>query len=84
MKATEKKTFNKIKNEYPNVLLLFRVDDRYAAYFDDADVIVKTIGLYAWTDEDGDKQTSFSCHLLDAVLPRLVRAGHKVAICDEL
>lgn len=74
-----------IKAEYPDAILLFRVGDFYEAYNDDAKVCCKILGT---TLTHFAKSTipmcGFPYQALDSYLPKLVRAGQRIAICDEL
>ncbi len=76
-----------IKRQYPDAILLFRHGDFYEAYGEDAEVAYKilditlTHGLRLGRDIT---MCGFPFHSLDTYLPKLVRAGKRVAICDEL
>lgn len=76
------------KTKYPEHIILYRVGDFYEAFDDDARTIAKITGLTLInkTDTDGTRFSlvGFPFHQIDSYLPRLVRHGHKVAICDEL
>ncbi|MBR3021042.1 MAG: hypothetical protein IKH59_01600 [Bacteroidaceae bacterium] len=80
-----KKTFEDMKSRYPDAFLLFRCGDFYEAYNEDAafggDVLDITVEQDA---DDGTPTISFPFHALDINLPRLIRAGKRVAICDRL
>ena len=65
------KQYNAIKSKYPGALLLFRVGDFYETFGQDAITASKVLA-------------GFPHHALDNYLPKLVRAGHRVAICDQL
>ncbi len=75
-----------IKAQYPDALLLFRVGDFYEAYKEDAKDACKILGI---TLTHRGRATNFEMcgfpfHALDTYLPKLVRAGKRVAICDQL
>lgn len=74
-----------IKEQYPDALLLFRVGDFYEAYNEDAIQASKILGItLARRGRAEFKFCGFPFHALDAYLPKLVRAGKRIAICDEL
>jgi len=74
-----------IKEQYPDALLLFRVGDFYEAYREDAENVSRILGI-TLTHRGTSKMKfcGFPFHALDTYLPKLVRAGKRVAICDEL
>ncbi len=78
-----------IKAENPDALLMFRLGDFYESFFDDAKVISQTVGLVLTqrgTDEDGDgiPMCGIPWHAADNYFGRLVRAGHKVALVEQM
>lgn len=77
-----------IKAKYPDVVLLFRVGDFYEAYGDDAkavsDVCAVTLTCRTASDDSKMQMAGFPHYALDTYLPKLVRAGKRVAICDQL
>ncbi|MBR3564713.1 MAG: hypothetical protein IKN39_04520 [Clostridia bacterium] len=77
--------WREIKAQYPDALLLFRVGDFYEAYKEDAEQATKILGI-TLTHRGKSKILfcGFPFHALDTYLPKLVRAGHRVAICDQL
>lgn len=85
------KQYNDLKQKHPDALLLFRCGDFYETYKEDA---VKTSNILGITltkhskrmDEEGKplKMAGFPYHALDTYLPKLIRAGERVAICDQL
>ncbi|MBB6003062.1 DNA mismatch repair protein MutS [Arcicella rosea] len=93
-KATKKpnetplaKQYNQIKARYPGALLLFRVGDFYETFGEDAVRAAKILGITLTRRNNGtadDHLAGFPHHSLDTYLPRLVRAGERVAICDQL
>lgn len=79
------KMFNELKAKHPDAVVLFRVGDFYESYFDDAKKLSEVLGLtltrQAKTKID---LTGFPYHALDTYLPKLIRAGLRVAICDDI
>ena len=78
-------TFNELKAKHPDAVILFRVGDFYESRFDDAEKIADVLGLtltrQAKTEMD---LAGFPYHALDTYLPKLIRAGLRVAICDDI
>ena len=77
------KQFQELKAKHPGATILFRCGDFYEAYQEDAEVVSKTLGITLANKED-IKVAGFPFHSLDTYLPRLIRAGLRVAICDQL
>lgn len=77
-----------IKAEYPDALLLFRVGDFYETFAEDAIKTSKALGIVLTRRANGSASSvelaGFPHHALDTYLPKLVRAGYKVAVCDQL
>ncbi len=82
------KQFNSIKAKYPDALLLFRVGDFYETFGDDAVKTSSALGIVLTKRRNGSATfvdlAGFPHHALDTYLPKLVRAGYRVAICDQL
>ena len=82
------KQYFAIKSKYPDALLLFRVGDFYETFGEDAITASKILGIVLTRRANGAAQfvelAGFPHHSIDTYLPKLVRAGHKVAICDQL
>ena len=79
--------YNSIKAKYPDALLLFRVGDFYETFGLDAVKASKILGIVLTKRNNGDSHTElagFPHHSIDTYLPKLVRAGLRVAICDQL
>lgn len=80
--------YNSIKSKYPDAILLFRVGDFYETFGDDAVKTSKVLGIVLTKRANGAAShielAGFPHHSLDAYLPKLVRAGYRVAICDQL
>jgi len=82
------KQYNAIKVKYPGALLLFRVGDFYETFGEDAIKASKVLDIVLTKRGNGSASeielAGFPHHALDTYLPKLVRAGHRVAICDQL
>ncbi len=83
------KQFFDFKAKYPEALLLFRCGDFYETYCDDAVVAAQILGITLTHRNNGagvkgDEMAGFPHHALDTYLPKLIRAGKRVAICDQL
>jgi len=82
------KQYNAIKAKYPDALLLFRVGDFYETFNTDAVTASRILGIVLTKRANGAAATidlaGFPHHSLDTYLPKLVRAGQRVAICDQL
>ena len=79
--------YNAIKAKHPGALLLFRVGDFYETFGEDAIKTSKIVGIVLTARNNGDSKielAGFPHHSLDTYLPKLVRAGERVAICDQL
>lgn len=80
--------YAQIKAKYPGALLLFRVGDFYETFGEDAVVAAKILGIVLTKRGNGSateiELAGFPHHSLDTYLPKLVRAGQRVAICDQL
>ena len=77
------KQFKEMKAKHPGTIMLFRVNDFYECFDEDAERAAKTLNL-ALTTTKGYKLAGFPHHALDTYLPKLIKAGHKVAICEQL
>ena len=77
-----------IKQKYPDAILLFRVGDFYETFGDDAIIAAKVLGITLTKRNNGAASASelagFPHHALDTYLHKLVKAGYRVAICDQL
>lgn len=82
------KQHDQIKREHPDAILLFRVGDFYETFADDAIVTSEILGITLTRRANGPgghvEMAGFPHHALDTYLPKLVRAGKRVAICDQL
>jgi DNA mismatch repair protein MutS len=82
------KQYNQIKAQYPGAVLLFRVGDFYETFSDDAIIASKVLGIVLTKRSNGAASemelAGFPHHSLDTYLPKLVKAGYRVAVCDQL
>ena len=82
------KQYNTIKAKYPDAILLFRVGDFYETFGEDAIKASKILGIVLTKRANGSAShielAGFPHHSVDTYLPKLVRAGYRVAICDQL
>lgn len=85
------KQFHELKSKHPDALLMFRCGDFYEMYEEDAVAASKILGIILTESRsakgrDGKpiRMAGFPHHALDSYLPRLIRAGRRIAICDQL
>ena len=82
------KQYNQIKAKHPGALLLFRVGDFYETFGEDAVKAARILGIILTKRKNGSAShielAGFPHHSIDVYLPKLVRAGERVAICDQL
>ena len=83
------KQFFDLKAKHPEALLLFRCGDFYETYCEDAVIASQILGITLTHRNNGagargDEMAGFPHHALDTYLPKLIRAGKRVAICDQL
>ena len=82
------KQFFEVKAQHPEALLLYRVGDFYESYSDDAVTASRVLGLVLTKKSNGDKgpipMAGFPHHAIEGYLTKLIRAGFKVAVCDQL
>ena len=81
------KQYNSIKTKYPDALLLFRVGDFYETFGEDAVKAARILNIVLTNRNNGGERTElagFPHHSLNTYLPKLVKAGQRVAICDQL
>lgn len=82
------KQYFEVKAKHPDALLLFRVGDFYETFGDDAIIASKVLGIVLTKRANGSAQhvelAGFPHHSIETYLPKLVRAGYKVAVCDQL
>ena len=75
--------FKELKAKHPDAVLLFRKGDFYVSYFADAITLSEVLGI-TQLGRSGSEQAMFPHHELDTYLPKLVRAGKRVAICEDI
>ncbi|HPD33585.1 MAG TPA: DNA mismatch repair protein MutS [Candidatus Kapabacteria bacterium] len=82
------KQYNQIKAKYPDTILLFRLGDFFETFDEDAEISSRICGLTLTKRNNGaagdQPMAGFPHHQLDNYLPKLVRAGYRVAVCDQL
>src|SRR6476660_9270111 len=82
------KQYNTIKAKYPDAILLFRVGDFYETFGEDAKKAAAVLGITLTKRSNGKASeielAGFPHHAVDTYLPKLVRAGLRVAVCDQL
>lgn len=81
------KQYSQIKSKYPDAILLFRVGDFYETFGEDAIQVANILGIVLTRRNNGGSDielAGFPHHSLDVYLPKLIRAGFRVAICEQL
>jgi len=81
------KQYNQIKSKYPDALLLFRVGDFYETFGEDAVKAAHTLDIVLTNRNNGTERSElagFPYHSINTYLPKLVKAGYRLAICDQL
>ena len=82
------KQYFSVKAQYPDALLLFRVGDFYETFGEDARIASKVLGIVLTKRANGYASSvdlaGFPHHAIDTYLPKLVKGGYKVAVCDQL
>jgi len=82
------KQFLGVKSKYPDCLVLFRMGDFYETFLEDAVIAAKILGIVLTKRSNGKASNvdlaGFPYHSLDTYLPKLVKAGHRVAICEQV
>jgi len=79
--------YDDVKEKHPGTILLFRVGDFYETFSDDAELVSKELGITLTKRNNGGDQTplaGFPYHALDTYLPKLVKRGHRVAVCEQV
>lgn len=77
----------KLKAKYPDAIILYRVGDFYETFADDAVKVSEILGIVLTKRNNGGSDielAGFPEHSLDSYMPRLMRAGYRVAICEQL
>lgn len=79
------KQFKDLKKQHPDAMLLFRCGDFYETYLEDAKAAAEILGItLTRNNKTGIEMAGFPYHALDSYLPKLIRAGKRVAICDQI
>jgi DNA mismatch repair protein MutS len=80
--------YNKIKSKYPDCIILFRMGDFFETFNEDANITADILGIVLTKRANGAAAdvplAGFPHHALDSYLPKIVKAGHKVAICEQV
>ena len=76
--------FINLKEKHPDAILLFRCGDVYITYNEDAVTASRVLGITLIRRSKGYDMTGFPTVLLDDFIPKLIRAGHRIAICDKI
>ncbi|MGD8426597.1 MAG: DNA mismatch repair protein MutS [Balneolaceae bacterium] len=79
--------YHEIKEEHEGAVLLFRVGDFYETFADDAELVSEELGITLTKRNNGGDQTplaGFPYHALDTYLPKLVKKGYRVAVCEQV
>ncbi len=76
--------YREARQRHPGMVLLFRMGDFYELFFEDAEVVSRLLGLTLTSRDKNVPMAGFPHHQLDAYLRRLLHAGHRVAICDQV
>lgn len=79
--------YAQIKSKYPDAILLFRVGDFYETFGEDAITVARTLGIVQTKRNNGSSAielAGFPYHSLNVYLPKLVRSGYRVAICEQM
>lgn len=76
--------YQDMKGKYPDAIILYRVGDFYETYCEDAATCAEILGITLTTHKEPSyRMAGFPKHALDIYLPKLVRAGHRIAICER-
>jgi DNA mismatch repair protein MutS len=85
MNAKTQKTILNLKKKYPGVIILFRIDNNYEAINSDAETVSQLLGSDLVESENKTiSRAFFHHHHLELYLLKLIRAGHRVAVVDQL
>ncbi|MFO0925627.1 MAG: DNA mismatch repair protein MutS [Gemmataceae bacterium] len=76
--------YREAKERHPGMLLLFRAGDFYELFFDDAELVARVLGLTLTSRDRQVPMAGFPHHALELHLRKLLRAGHRVAVCDQV
>lgn len=84
MEQKIKKQFEAMKRKHADKVLWFRTGDYFEAYNEDAEKCAKVLGISVQVKDGWDNLVSFHLCMIDSYLPKMIRAGYRIAICDEL
>src|SRR3954454_3176129 len=76
--------YQEAKSRHPGMLLLFRMGDFYELFHEDAEVAARVLGLTLTSRDKSIPMAGFPHHALENHLRKLLRAGHRVAVCDQV
>ncbi len=79
-----RRQYEELKAKYPDRVLLFRSGNIYEAFGDDAKIVSKVCNINLSESEGGKSYVAFPHYSIDTYLPKLIRAGHTLALCDQL
>jgi len=81
------KQYKQLKTQYPDAILFFRMGDFYEMFYDDARIAAKVLGLALTSRSKGEHAVPMAgvpFHAVDTYLAKMIRAGHRVAICEQM
>jgi DNA mismatch repair protein MutS len=78
------KQFHRFKHQHPGCVLLFRMGDFYELFYDDAELAHKVLGVTLTQRTEGIPMAGVPYHAVESYLRRLLQAGHRVAVCDQI
>src|SRR3954449_5303924 len=76
--------YREAKERHPGMLLLFRSGDFYELFFEDAEVVSRVLGIALTSRDKTIPMAGFPHHSLETHLRKLLRSGHRVAVCDQM
>src|SRR6516225_3957020 len=76
--------YREAKERHPGMILLFRMGDFFETFEDDAEVVSRVLGLTLTSRDKSIPMAGFPHHQLDNYLRKLLQAGHRVAVCDQV
>src|SRR5262249_56980240 len=76
--------YREVKGQHPNALILFRVGDFFELFGEDAEVATRVLGLALTSRDKATPMAGFPHHAVDVHARKLVQAGYRVAVCDQV
>src|SRR5262245_13272859 len=76
--------YREAKERHPGMILLFRAGDFYELFFEDAEIASRVLGIALTSRDKQAPMAGFPHHALEIHLRRLLKAGHRVAVCDQV